>query len=67
MLFQEAEPNLSFPQSFSAALTAYLSRCDGKDIYFGFTLLSLLRDLIAALRCPDMSFKGKKNTPRLIT
>lgn len=60
MLFQEAEPNLSFPQSFSAALTAYLSRYDGQDRYFGFTLLALLRDFITALRCHDMSFKGKK-------
>ncbi|XP_029695501.1 HEAT repeat-containing protein 1 [Takifugu rubripes] len=56
---QEAEPNLSCPQSFSAALTAYLSRCDGQDRYFGFTLLSLLRDFIAALRCHDMSFKDE--------
>lgn len=61
-MFQEAEPNLSFPQSFSAALTAYLSRCDGQDRYFGFTLLSLLRDFITALRCHDTSFKGKKET-----
>lgn len=60
-LFQETEPNVSIPQSFSAALTAYLSRCDSQDTYFGFTLLSLLGDFIAALRCHDTSFRGKKN------
>lgn len=60
VLFQETEPNVSIPQSFSAALTAYLSRCDSQDTYFGFTLLSLLEDFIAALRCHDTSFRGKK-------
>lgn len=60
LLFQEAEPNVSIPQSYSAALTAYLSRCESQGTYFGFTLLSLLGDFITALRCHDTSFRGKK-------
>lgn len=67
MLFQEAEPDDSIPQSFSAALTAYLSRCDRQDRHFGFTMLSLLRDFIAALRCHDVSFKGKKRNKHHVT
>uniref|UniRef100_H3BVV8 HEAT repeat-containing protein 1 n=1 Tax=Tetraodon nigroviridis TaxID=99883 RepID=H3BVV8_TETNG len=59
VLFQETEPQVSVPQSFSAAMTAYLSRCDSQDTYFGFTLLSLLGDFINALRCHDTSFKGE--------
>lgn len=60
-LFQEEkETHVIIPQSFSAALTDYLSRCDRQDTYFGFTLLSLLGDFISALRCHDTSFRGKK-------
>lgn len=62
-MLQEAEPDIDAPQSFPAALTAYLSRCDGRDGPFGFALLSLLGDFIAALRCHDASFKGRKHPP----
>ncbi|XP_037610453.1 HEAT repeat-containing protein 1 isoform X2 [Sebastes umbrosus] len=46
------------PSSFSEALTLYLSRC-GQQPDFSFVLISLLRDFISSLRCPDASFKGE--------
>lgn len=61
---QEAERPDAVPASFSEALTLYLSRCGQQpgerlDREYSFTLISLLRDFISSLRCPDASFKGE--------
>ncbi|XP_015224793.1 PREDICTED: HEAT repeat-containing protein 1-like, partial [Cyprinodon variegatus] len=60
----EAEFPLQVPPSFSEALVVYLSRCEQQpserlDQGFSSVLITLLRDFISSLRCPDTSFKDQ--------
>ncbi|XP_059180177.1 HEAT repeat-containing protein 1 isoform X2 [Centropristis striata] len=62
---QEAERSVTvMPSSFSEALAVFLSGCEQQpgrrlDREFSFVLISLLRDFVSSLQCPDASFRGE--------